>query len=311
MENEIKIEGFTPVVPNEIYARERANTKEVQTVDPETWQQATESVEKLSTDLLMLSIASLPSRQETLERIAQNAQQIVADVSSGKLQASDSYKGLSIDQNSGYSPAQQVLLCMPYNIVEILANAVVKPELAKDYIEIARMSYPLSERNGKPVENDGDLDLIKIVFMAWDTNAFNNLEGDKADANFYWGLLNPMMKFKSITLLVQDGKLEDKEIITSQLKSGNLSENLRSAMLSAVDAVYSCNLDDMTDKSAKEWRKFTYVAIKTMYEKLSGSILDKMKVSQEKNPGVVKFTKLGSGTTFASALEKIAAEKKK
>lgn len=307
---EITIDGFTAIVPNEIYSRERIDTKEVQTVDPDTWQQATESVEILSTDLLMLSISSLPSRQETPEIIAEEAKGIVADVASGKLAASDSYKRLMMDMKSSYSPAQQVLLCMPYNVVETLANAVVKPELAKGLIDVVEKSYPLSERDGKPVENDNDLDLIKVVFMPWDKKSLDSMEGDKTDANFYWELLKPKRIFKTLTFLMQDGKLEDKGDITAQMKSGNLPEHYKSALISAVDAVYSCNTDDLADKSPLEWKRFTYAALKNMYGELI-SCLPEQKAPQAKKQGVAVFTRLGSKITFASAIEKMKAEKKK
>lgn len=310
---EIKIGGFEAIVPNEIYSRERIDTKEVQTVDPDTKQSRIESVEKYSTDLLMLSISSLPSRQETLERIAEEAKGIVADVASGKLQAGTLYKILTMDMKSSYSPAQQVLLCMPYNVVETLANAVAKPELAKGLIDVVEKSYPLSERYGKPVENDNDLDLIKVIFMPWDKSALDKSVGDKSDANSYWRLLHPKMIFKTLTFLMQDGKLEDKEIITAQIKSGNLHEHYKSALISAVDAVYSCNTDDLADKSGMEWKNFTYAAIKKVYYKLGAGVLERMKVPQEiqaKKSSVVTFTKQGSGKTFASVLEKMKAEKK-
>lgn len=302
----INIEGYTSIVPNEIYSRERTNTKQVQKVDPVTWQQTTESVEELSTDLLMVSIASLPSRQETLEKIAEQAQVIVADVASGKLQAGEAYKRVTMDMNSPYSPVQQVLLCMPYHIVETLADAIAKPELAKELIDAVEKSYPFLGRDGKQIENDGDLDLIKVVFMPWNKPSFDRLKGDKSDANFYWNLLNPKMHFKTLTVLMQDGKLEDKEIVAAQLKSVNLPEHYKSALTAAVDAVYSCNPDDLADKSAMEWHKLTYVTVRNVYAQLikaSGEI-------QEKKPNAVVFTK-GQKRTFASALEEMAREKKR
>lgn len=274
----IKIDGFTPIVENEIYSRERTDTKEVQKVDPDTWQQTTESVETLSTDLLMISIASLPSRQETLERITEEAKGIVADVSAGKLQAGDSYKRFTMDMNSPYSPAQQLLLCMPYGVVETLADAVVKPEPAKDYIEIASKSYPLSGRGGKPIENDGDLDMVKVVFMPWNKSALDRLDGDKSDANFYWRLLRPKMIFKTLTFLMQDEKLEDKEIVTAQLKSQNPSEHSKSALTAAIDAVYSCNPDDLADKSAMEWHNFAYATVRNIYGALIKNVIEKSRV---------------------------------
>ncbi|MFH1065438.1 MAG: hypothetical protein V1734_02955 [Nanoarchaeota archaeon] len=314
MAYEIKIDGFEAIVPNEIYSRERIDTKEEQTIDPNTKQSGIESVEKYSTDLLMLSIASLPSRQETLERIAEESKGIVADVASGKLAASDSYKRLTMNMDSGYSPAQQILLCMPYTVVETLANAVIKPELAKGLIDAAEKSYPLSERYGKPVENDNDLDLINIVFMPWDKSALDKSVGDKSDANSYWGLLQPKMIFQTLTFLMQDGKLEDNETIASQINSGNLPEHYKSALTSAINAVYSCNPDDLTDKSPLEWKRFTFAALKNMYGRLIKGVIEKSRASgeiQEKKQGVIAFTRLGSKTTFASAIEKMKAKKNK
>lgn len=306
MANEIKIDGFTAIVPNEIYARETKHKKEAQKADAESWEQVTETEERSSTELLMLSIASLPSRQEVLERIAEDAKCIVADVVLGKLQMTgmDAYKKVNIDMGSDYSPAQQVLLCMPYRVVETLATALLVPQIARDYIEVAGMSYPIAGKGGKPIENDGDLDLIKIVHMSWETEALNSIDGDKDDAGFYWGLVNPKTKFRARALLMQEGKLDDKEIVAKGLVSEKMPEQSRSALLSAVDAVYSCDFDDMADKSPMEWHTFTYMTLKNMYNKLSNGILEKMKAFRERQ------VQAGKPETD-SALERMAAEKNK
>lgn len=301
---EIKIDGFTAIVPNEIYSRERKSEKKSWKADAGSWQSETE--EKSSTDILFLSIASVPSRKETLERIAEEAQGIVADVNAGKLNLADmlEYKDFKPVVDSDYTLAQQVLLCMPYAFVEKLATAIFLPRTAKDYIEIAMNSYPLPGKNGMPLENDNDLDVIKIIYMPWDTKALNGIKGDKASADFYWSLLGPGRNLIPITLLMEDGKLDGKDNIAAKIKSAKMQEYVSSALLSAVNAVYACNTDDIADRSAIEWHSVAYATVRNMHTHLG--ILEKMRALKEKRMQTEKPDAMPALKAMAAAQKKAA-----
>ncbi|MFA5887858.1 MAG: hypothetical protein WC852_04065 [Candidatus Nanoarchaeia archaeon] len=303
MANELTVEGFTQIAPNEIYTRER-KYNEGTAADPVTWEQT--PIEKSITDILMFSISSIPSRQELLERIAENANAVLSDIVSGKLPKSkiDEWSNIKIELKSEYSPSQQILKGMPYRIIETLSTCILAPSSSRDYTELAKMCYPVRIDNQDP-KADSDLDMVDIVYIPWDTKFLDSMKGDKADPNFYWNLLRHNLRaVAQLPIMMSNGILEDREKFVSRLKAKEMPGQFKSTLLVAVDAVYSCDTDLIADKSASKWEELTFISLKNMYTNLRSGSFERMKATMGER-------QMATRPEEPSALERMAAAQKK
>lgn len=273
MTNELKIEGYAPAAPG-VYTRERQVLG--MAVDPKTWKQTPTT--KSVTDVLLVSISSIPTGRELLERIVEDAQLVVSDTMEGTLPGKNkAYTPLKIDIRSEYYPGQQVLLCMPYRTVQTLAECKPGSETEKGFLALAEMCHPLKElMDNLEREEQDDIDMIEIVYMPWETKTLAKSLQDKTDPQSYWDLLKPNVMMAMVPAFVVKEKIEDKEDVVERARQNNMLGKFGPALMEAIDAVYSCSPDELADRSPQKWNEATTLALIQMHGKLKEGTLNKI-----------------------------------
>ncbi len=274
-ENIINIEGYTAVVPNEVYARKLPASGGV-TADPTTWEQQAAD----ATGFLLVSISSVPSAKEVLEKLAEEAGGIIADVLSGNLPQEkafyEDYNEAKIDMHSKYTLVQQKLLGMPYSIIQSILLAAAAPRAHRDLIYIANSCHPLRD-----IAGEEDADLIEITYTRWLDSALERIPGDKSSPEYYRRLINPKTNFVKRMFPAVNGKLPPKEAVKQAL-AGGIRGDAHDAILSALDAVYSCNLDDIRDRTPERWEEVLFVTANNLHRNLRSGAFEKLRAAERR-----------------------------